>query len=229
MNTARCCTPGQVPASLDRRRRLRPLCLAFLLLSSTGALETLLRAKEKTAKSTTYTIRVPPKPDFSELDWLVGEWTGKTSGKDPRGEVHFSAAYDLDKRFMILREESSLPATKTSAETKESWMGILAGRGPDGNYMLRVYSSTGFVTRYGVTVDGGTVYLNQQGGEATPPGWLFRRVFERNNPTELTETVRVAPPDTAFFDYYTAKLTRTRRRQAGTSAGESSQTVDRQR
>ncbi len=199
---------GGVPTSQLRRRPLPPLVVALLCLSSSVGLPTLLRAKDKPEKSTTYTIPVPAKPDFSEFDWLVGEWAGKTTGRDPQGEVRFSAAYELDKRFMVLREERSFLATKTTPAAQESWMGILAGRRSDANYVLRVYSSTGFVTRYGVTVDGGVIYLNQQGGEEPPSGWLFRRVFERTNPGDLIETVRAAPPDRPFFDYYTAKLAR---------------------
>jgi len=152
---------------------------------------------------------MPPKPDFSALDWLVGEWTGVTVGKDPAGQVHFSAAYDLENRYMVLRENVALPPTKTAPATKESWIGILAARSPKGGgFVLRVFSSTGFVTRYGVSVDEDQIYLNFEGGEEPPPGWLFRRVFEREDDSELSETVRVAPPDKPFFDYYTAKLTR---------------------
>jgi len=167
-----------------------------------------LGAKDKPA---TYTITAPPRPDFSGLDWLVGEWTGKTAGKDAKsqGDLHLTAAYEFDKRFMVLREEISLPATKTAPAVKESWMGILTGRRADGSFVMQVYSSTGFVTTYAVTLDSGAVYFNQQGGDQPPAGWLFRRVLEHTNPAEMSETVRVAPPDEPFFDYYTARLTRT--------------------
>ena len=199
--------PDELPSSLLRRHRERLLGFALLCLSI--GLPAGLVAKEKSEKSTTtYTIPVPPKPDFAELDWLIGEWTGKTAERDPQGTVRFSAAYEFSNRFMVLREEISLPATKTSPAAQESWMGILSGRRSDGSYVFWLYSSMGFVTRYGVTVDGGVVYFNQQGGEETPRGWIFRRVFERTNPAELTETIRVAPPDRSFFDYYTARLTR---------------------
>jgi hypothetical protein len=193
--------------ALPRRRYPpRPLCLALLCLSSSAGLAALLQAKEK--PPTTYTIAVPPKPDFSDLDWLIGEWTGKTEGRDSAGQVHFSAAYEFDKRLLILREEIAFPATKTTPATKESWMGVLTGRGSDGSFVMRSYSSTGFITRFGVTVDGGLVSFNQQGGEQSPPGWLFRRIFEHTNPAVFVETVRVAPPERPFFDYYSAKLTR---------------------
>ena len=71
-----------------------------------------------------------------------------------------------------------------------------------------MFSSTGFITYYRVTVEGPQVRLNPEGGDRPPPDWLFRRVLERNGPAEFTETVQVAPPAKAFFDYYTAKLTR---------------------
>lgn len=180
---------------------LSPLLCASMLF----ALCLALPGKDKPA---TFTIAIPPKPDFSDLDWLVGEWTGKTAGKNAQGDVHLSAAYEFDKRFLILREETSLPATKNAPAVKESWMGILTRPSPGGSFAMQVYSSTGFVTTYGVTLEGGKVYLNQQGGEDPPAGWLFRRVLERTDPGSLNETVRVAPPDQPFFDYYTARLSR---------------------
>ncbi|HEV2493687.1 MAG TPA: hypothetical protein VG204_11535 [Terriglobia bacterium] len=189
------------------RRAFRPAAIVGLLcLTGAVALPGWTDAKEKPTR--TYTIPTPPKPDFAQLDWLIGDWTGKTQGKDAQGDVHFSAAYEFDKLFMVLHEEVALPATNNAPATKESWMGILTGAGRDGHYELQVYSSTGFVTRYAVTIDEGGLYFNQQGGEDPPSGWLFRRVFEHTNPTEFVETVRVAPPDQAFFDYYSAKLTR---------------------
>ena len=97
-----------------------------------------------------------------------------------------------------------------------------SGRG----FAMRAYSSTGFVTLYDVTVRGDEIYFNQEGGEQPPPGWLFRRVLERVNDTEFSETVRAAPPDKPFFDYYTARLSRvTARKEA--PAGSSPQTPER--
>ena len=87
-------------------------------------------------------------------------------------------------------------------------MGILSAS-PDGTgFILRVFSSTGFITRYRLTVDGAEVHLNPEGGDSPPPGWLFRRIWARTGPDEFTETVQAAPPGKAFFDYYTAKFAR---------------------
>ena len=155
-----------------------------------------------------YTIPLPPPPDFSQLDWLVGEWTGKTSGSGSPGEVRFSASYDLGKRVMILRGEVSLPATKLAAASQESWLGVL-GASPDGvGYILRTFSSRGFIARYRVMVEGPEVQFNPEGGEKPPPGWLFRRLIQRTGVGEITEDVQVAPPGKSFFDYYSAKLSR---------------------
>src|SRR5208337_3618656 len=82
-----------------------------------------LTAKEKAP--TIYQIPLPPKPDFSTVDWLVGEWTGKTTDQRTPGEIHLSVSYQLDKRVMLLRGATSLQATKTSPAMKESWLGIL--------------------------------------------------------------------------------------------------------
>ncbi len=178
------------------------LLLALLYVFSAGPQS----AREKPPR--TYSIPVPPKPDFSGIDWLLGEWTGKTIGRSPQGEIHFSVEFALDKRFMILREEITLAATQDSPARRESWMGILSGSRSAKEFLLRTYSSTGFINRYGMTVDGSTIQFNPEGGEEPPPGWLFRRTIQRSSDTEFSETVQVAPPNRPFFDYYTAKFTR---------------------
>ena len=177
-----------------------PLLLA-LVLGGAVAL-----AKEK--PPVIHRIPLPPRPDFSDLDWLIGEWTGKTTGKSPEGEVSLTVILDLDKRFMILRGQETLAGTPTLVESKETWLGVLSQERPGEGFVLRVFSDTGFVSRYRVTVNAGTLSLNPEGGEHPPPGWLFRRTLQRTGIGEMLETVQVAPPQKPFFDYYAAKLTR---------------------
>ncbi len=164
-----------------------------------------LTAKDK--PPTTYTIPLPPKPNFAPLEWLVGNWVGKTNSRGPQGEIHLSVAYALDKRFMIFQEDLTLAAGHGTPAARESWMGVLSG-GPDGGLLLETYSSTGFVMRYRVIADGTEIRLNPEGGPLPPPGWLFRRVIRQVGDAEFTETVEAAPPNKAFFDYYSARFTR---------------------
>lgn len=174
--------------------------LLMLLCGAAGAF-----AKEK--PPVVHRIPLPPRPDFADLDWLIGEWTGVTSGKSPKGETGLSVSFDLDKRYMIFRGEEKLDATPELPEYKESWLGILS---PDpaagGGFILRVFSDSGFITRFRATVVAGTVTFNQEGGEQPPPGWLFRRIFQRTDIGELLVTVQAAPPQKPFFDYYSAGL-----------------------
>jgi len=179
--------------------------LLFLVLFSVGSAAG-LGAKEK--PQVTYTIPLPPRPDFSSLDWLIGEWSGKTAGREPQGEIHLSVAYDLEKRFVIFRQQVSLPPTKSSPGVEESWMGVLSDDRVRPGMVLRTFSSTGFMARYRVMVDKAEIRFNPEGGEEPPPGWLFRSVIARTGVAHLTLTVQAAPPDKPFFDYYTAELTR---------------------
>ena len=165
-----------------------------------------LVAKEK--PPTIYQIPLPPKPDFSAVDWLVGEWTGSTTDQRTPGEIRLSVSYELDNQVMLLRGEASFQATKTSPAMKESWMGVLTSDRGAAGFLLCTFSSTGFITRYRVTVEGPETHINPEGGEQPPPGWLFRTVIKRTDPKEFVETVQAAPPNKSFFDYYTAKLTR---------------------
>jgi hypothetical protein len=178
----------------------------FILTLACLAGAVCLVAKEK--PPATYQIPLPPKPDFSQVDWLVGEWTGSTTDRRAPGEIRLSVSYELDHQVMVLRGEASFQATKTSPAMKESWMGVLTpDRGTVG-FFLRTFSSTGFITRYRVIVEGPETHINPEGGEQPPPGWLFRTVIKRTDPQEFVETVQAAPPNKSFFDYYTAKLSR---------------------
>lgn len=181
---------------------MRAVFLALLCAVSAISLP----AKDKLP--VTYRIPLPPKPDFSPLEWLLGEWTGDTTGRSPQGEVHLSVAYDLDKRVMVFREEVAFPATTTVPASNESWMGILSGDRSGRGFILWTFSDTGFITRYRVTVEEAEVSFHPEGGEQPLPEWLVRRVLQRSGDAELIETVQMAPPKRAFFDYYTAKLTR---------------------
>jgi hypothetical protein len=178
------------------------IILAFACLVGAPA----LAAKEKAPRI--YQIPLPPKQDFSAVDWLVGEWTGKTTDRRAEGEIRLSVGYELDNQVIVLREEASFQATKTSPAVKESWLGVLTSDRGAGGFLLRTFSSTGFISRYRVTVEGPETYINPEGGEQPPPGWLFRTVITRTNPQEFVETVQAAPPNKTFFDCYTAKLNR---------------------
>jgi hypothetical protein len=185
---------------------MRRLTFAFLGPFLSACLVAAAGGKEKAP--TVYKIASPPKPDFSALGWLVGEWSGKVGIKAPTGQVHFSAAYDLEQRFMVLREELWFQQTKAAPATRESWMGILSPGSSGKNWLLRVYSNFGFITRYRVTADGSEIHFDFEGGENSPQGWVFRRTIQRVSDTDFSETVQAAPPGREFFDYYSAQLTR---------------------
>lgn len=162
-------------------------------------------AQDKAPRS--YAIQLPPQPDYSSFEWLIGDWTGKTTGKGAQGDVLLSFAYELGKRFMILREEVSLPAAKDAPAMHESLMGILSAA-PSGDFEMNIYSSSGFVSRYLVTARHGEIDFQPAGGPLAPPGWLFRRIFRQVNSSTCQISVAVAPPQREFFNYYTANLSR---------------------
>lgn len=155
----------------------------------------------------TYTIQLPPAPDYAAIDWLVGDWTGKVVSKGAQGQVLLSVSYELDRRFMLLREEISLNATKNAPAVHEGLMGILNADPSGKGYSINLYSSSGFITHYRVAVSEGTLTFTPQGGAFPPPGVLFRRTISHSTPGQCTEQVEVAPPGKAFFNFYTARLT----------------------
>lgn len=190
------------PKSAPRMIRRASLKLLALMLAC-GLLSTATMARQKPA--TSYTIPTPPEPNFSQFDWLIGEWSGKTTDKKAPGQVLLSVSYELGKRFMTFREELALPSIEDTPASHEGLMGILHAN-PGGGFELTMYSSNGFISHYRVAVKHGEIDFTPAGGPLPPPGWLFRRIFKHTNPGECTETVEVAPPQGAFFKYYTAEL-----------------------
>jgi hypothetical protein len=172
--------------------------LIFALVCAT------LAAKDKPPVQ--YQIPIPAAPDFSALDWLQGRWTGKTIPPSPPGDLQLTVNPDLERHFVVFRGEVALAATATVPATRESWMGIISAEGT--NFILRVFSSTGFITRYRLIIEGAEIHLNPEGGDAPPPGWLFRRIWSRTGADEFAETVQAAPLGKAFFSYYSAKFSR---------------------
>lgn len=164
----------------------------------------------------TYTVELPPLPDFSSVDWLLGDWTGKISGEQ-EGQVLLSVSYELGKHFMLLREEISLDATKNAPALHEGLLGVLYGDPSGKGFELNFYSSNGFVTHYRVSVDHGEVEFDPEGGAMPPPGVLFRRTITHLNPGQCVETVEVAPPKKPFFNYYTVNLSQVTPQPATTS------------
>jgi len=174
---------------------------AFLMALALFA-PALLAAKGK--HPSTYRIPLPPKPDFSSIEWMVGDWTGQMGKHSPEGEIHLSVSYDLDQRVMIFREKIALAATGQFPANKESSIGILSGAPSGDAFLFQVYSSTGFISRYRVTVAGEEIDFTPDGGLQPLPGWLSRRILQRSDVDGFTETVQLAPPLRPFFDYYTA-------------------------
>jgi len=166
----------------------------------------LLAAKQK--HSLTYRIPLPPKPDFSSIEWMIGNWTGQMDKHSPQGHIHLSISYGLDKHVLIFRQKVSIAATGKVGADKESSIGILSPAPSGGSFLLQVYSSNGFISRYRVTVSGSEIDFMPEGGMQPLPGWLSRRFIQRGDVDGFTETVQLAPPMETFFNYYTAAFTR---------------------
>jgi hypothetical protein len=184
------------------------LLVALALAIPCGLWPAPIHAAQKA--SDVYTIPTPPPADYSRLQWLIGDWSGTTVGKGMRGKVVLSTSYALKRRFMVLREQVSLLASKAAPATEESFVGILSGTASPLKYELVLYSSNGFVSLYEVSADSEKIVFNPEGGLAPPPGWLFRRVIRRTDRDQCVETVDVAPPGQTFFNYYTVDLRHTK-------------------
>ena len=188
--------------SLTGKRAIRQALLIALAFLTPA----MLFAKEKQPQ--TYRIPQPPAPDFSSLEWLVGNWTGQMGKHSPEGEIHLSVSYDLDGRVMVFKEKVALQASGEIPANSESSVGILSPSPSGDTFVLQVYSTTGFVSRYRVSVSGSEIDFTPDGGIQPLPGWLSRRIIQRGDVDGFTETVQMAPPLKPFFDYYTAAFTR---------------------
>ena len=79
------------------RARVRALILALLCVLA-GAT---LAAKDNPPVQ--YKIAIPAPPDFTALDWLRGQWTGKTGPSGPSGDVQLTVSPDLANHFLVFR------------------------------------------------------------------------------------------------------------------------------
>jgi len=179
---------------------------AAILIALVFLAPAILAARQKHPH--TYRIPLPPKPDFSSLEWMLGKWTGQMDKHSPPGEIHLSVSYGLDKHVMIFKEKLSIAATGEIGADNESSIGILSPAPSGNSFLLQVYSSTGFISRYRVTVSGSEIDFMPEGGLQPLPGWLSRRIIQRGDVDVFTETVQLAPPMETFFKYYTANFTR---------------------
>lgn len=166
----------------------------------------LLAARQRNAS--TYRIPLPRKPDFSSMEWLVGNWTGQMVKRSPQGRISLSVSFGLDQRVMVFREKVSLAAGGELPATNESSIGILSRAPGSDSFLFQVYSSTGFISRYRVTVAGSEIDFAPDGGLQPPPGWLSRRIIQRGDINGFIETVQLAPPLKPFFNYYVAVFIR---------------------
>lgn len=73
-------TPAPAPHFAENRGLIRVLLLAFIC-AMTGAI---LAGKDKPPVQ--YKIPIPTPPDFSTLDWLQGQWNGKTLSNGAPGK-----------------------------------------------------------------------------------------------------------------------------------------------
>jgi hypothetical protein len=168
-------------------------------------------AAQKNKKPASYTIPLPARPDFSALDWMIGEWAGHPTdpktGKEREGTLHLTLSYALDKRFVRIGEEVELPAGDSYPAVHEAWSGFIGASASGQGFTMRAFSSTGFITQYHVTANASQLRFDPEGGANPPPGWLFRRTISRIGPEYFEEAVEAAPPGGTFFSYYSGKLT----------------------
>jgi hypothetical protein len=184
----------------------------LLLLVLTAAASPSAAQQKDKKPAITYKIVLPAKPDFSALNWLIGEWAGHTvdphTHEENDGTLHLTLAYALNKRFVRISEEISLPADDTSPAVTESWSGFIGPSASGQGFTLRAYSTTGFISDYHVSATPSELRFDPEGGANPPPGgWLFRHTISQLGPGYFQDVVEAAPPGGSFFTYYTGKLT----------------------
>ena len=150
----------------------------------------------------------PPKTDWKDFDFLVGEWTWAGGGKPGQGNGRSTFRPELDGTVLVRKTHLDYPATKERAAFAHDDL-IYVYHDPQDNSVRAIFfDGEGHVIRYALTTvsaDDSVVFVS----DAAPGGTRCRMTYVRTGADSVTEKFEIAPPgkpdDFAPYVEFTAK------------------------
>jgi hypothetical protein len=144
---------------------------------------------------------VPPKPDWSSWNWIIGTWDGVAKGKPGAGTGSFSLLYSLDHAVLVRKSLSAYRSSKTTTKTHhEDFMVVYE---ENGHWRADYWDTERHVIHYGITMGEGvaTFVSDKVAGQPT-----FRLTYERMDKGALSVEFAIATPGSDQFKPYVSGI-----------------------
>jgi hypothetical protein len=158
----------------------------------------------------------PPPDNFRDLAFILGKWTGTSSGQPGEGTVERDYGFVLRGRFIRSSSRSTYAAQPKNpkGEIHEDTGFISFDRGRKRHVMRQFYvedAFTQFVAETEAPQAGRWVFV-AEASENFPlgPGWRSRETYIIQGPDEFEEVFEVAGPGKDFQVYSRSRLRRAR-------------------
>jgi hypothetical protein len=149
------------------------------------------------------------KPDWSEFQFLMGEWTGEGSGQPGQGNGTFSFSMDLQDHVLIRRNQSDYPESKTHAAFSHNDLMVIYQE-PGQTHHAIYFDNEGHTIPYRITTTnhGTSATFTSDSLKAQP---RFRLTYTSLSKDTLLITFEIVPPatPTGFIPYLAGKAWRT--------------------
>jgi hypothetical protein len=143
---------------------------------------------------------------LAQLDFLIGEWRGKSTGEPGEGTTHRVCEKVLNAKFVECRTTTVYPPQEKNpkGETHVDRAFFSYDRGAK-KLRLRQFHGEGFVNSY---VQGEGLAFETDAIENIPAGWRARETYTVRSADSWSETFELAEPGKAFAVYSSSVLER---------------------
>jgi hypothetical protein len=160
-------------------------------------------------------VQAPPSDPLAPLRFLIGEWTGTSSGRPGNGTAR--RTYELTLSGRVLRVENRVvypPQEKNEKGETHDDLGLITFDRGRQRFVYRQANVEGFVNTYvsdPVTLESKTIVFTTESIENIPPGWRARETYLVTGPDTFVERFELAEPGKDFTLYSEVVLARVKR------------------